>query len=86
MYLYLLHFTASLFSSSGSTSGKVADVDIVPCPTQPCQLHKGQSYSVNVTFSSSKYNFLGKSHPSPNLNVHRVLTVDPCCSCGEPEE
>ncbi|CAG10609.1 unnamed protein product, partial [Tetraodon nigroviridis] len=40
------------FPSSGSTSGKVAMVDIVPCPIQPCQLHKGQSYSVNVTFNS----------------------------------
>lgn len=25
-----------------------------PCPTQPCQLVKGTSYSVNVTFASSK--------------------------------
>lgn len=52
----------SLFPSSGSTSGKVAVVDIVPCPVQPCQLHKGQSYSVNVTFNSSKCNVLEKSH------------------------
>lgn len=29
-----------------------------PCPTQPCQLHKGTSYSINVTFASSKYRFL----------------------------
>ncbi|KAK0136387.1 NPC intracellular cholesterol transporter 2 [Merluccius polli] len=28
-------------------------VDINPCPRQPCQLRKGQSYSVNVTFSSA---------------------------------
>lgn len=26
-----------------------------PCPTQPCQLVKGTSYSINVTFSSSKH-------------------------------
>lgn len=25
-----------------------------PCPTQPCLLHKGTSYSINVTFASSK--------------------------------
>ncbi|XP_077394187.1 NPC intracellular cholesterol transporter 2-like [Festucalex cinctus] len=37
----------------GSSSGKVIIVDITPCPVQPCQLHKGQSYSVNVTFSST---------------------------------
>ncbi|KAM3870834.1 NPC intracellular cholesterol transporter 2-like [Diretmus argenteus] len=36
----------------GSSAGKVSMVDIKPCPHQPCQLHKGQSYSVNVTFSS----------------------------------
>lgn len=36
----------------GSSVGKVSMVDISPCPNQPCQLHKGQSYSVNVTFSS----------------------------------
>ncbi|XP_029901119.1 NPC intracellular cholesterol transporter 2 [Myripristis murdjan] len=36
----------------GSSVGKVSMVDIKPCPRQPCQLQKGQSYSVNVTFSS----------------------------------
>ncbi|XP_037097706.1 NPC intracellular cholesterol transporter 2-like [Syngnathus acus] len=37
----------------GSSTGKVMTVDISPCPTLPCQLHKGQSYSVNVTFNSA---------------------------------
>ncbi|CAL8286555.1 unnamed protein product [Lota lota] len=37
----------------GSAVGKVSMVDIKPCPNQPCQLHKGQSYSVNVTFNSA---------------------------------
>jgi len=40
------------FVDCGSTVGKVSVVDITPCPKQPCQLHKGQSYAVNVTFSS----------------------------------
>ena len=40
------------FLTTGSVSGKVVEVDFQPCPNQPCQLHKGQSYSVNVTFSS----------------------------------
>nr|XP_046268897.1 NPC intracellular cholesterol transporter 2-like [Scatophagus argus] len=40
------------FLDCGSTTGKVASVDISPCPSQPCQLHKGQAYSVNVTFNS----------------------------------
>ncbi|XP_043119346.1 NPC intracellular cholesterol transporter 2 [Puntigrus tetrazona] len=41
------------FVDCGSVTGKVAQVNIVPCPSQPCQLHKGQSYTVNVTFASS---------------------------------
>ncbi|XP_065144632.1 NPC intracellular cholesterol transporter 2 [Paramisgurnus dabryanus] len=37
----------------GSVQGAVIGVDIQPCPQQPCKLHKGQSYTVNVTFSSN---------------------------------
>lgn len=44
--------------SSGSSSGKVIIVDITPCPSLPCQLHKGQSYSVNVTFNSGEWSLL----------------------------
>ncbi|TMS21085.1 NPC intracellular cholesterol transporter 2 [Larimichthys crocea] len=40
------------FKDCGSSSGKVTVVDITPCTSQPCELHKGQSYSVNVTFNS----------------------------------
>ncbi|XP_036448606.1 NPC intracellular cholesterol transporter 2-like [Colossoma macropomum] len=55
LLLPLLVFTQAeqvAFTDCGSVSGKVVEVDIQPCPNQPCQLHKGQSYSVNVTFSS----------------------------------
>ncbi|XP_041809446.1 NPC intracellular cholesterol transporter 2-like [Chelmon rostratus] len=41
------------FLDCGSSTGKVAVVDINPCASQPCQLHKGESYSVNVTFNSA---------------------------------
>ncbi|KAI2654595.1 epididymal secretory E1 precursor [Labeo rohita] len=41
------------FVDCGSVQGKVIEVDIVPCPQQPCPLHKGQSYTVNVTFTSN---------------------------------
>ncbi|XP_052436237.1 NPC intracellular cholesterol transporter 2 [Carassius gibelio] len=41
------------YADCGSTEGKVSEVNIQPCPSQPCQLHKGQSYTVNVTFTSS---------------------------------
>ncbi|XP_065449440.1 NPC intracellular cholesterol transporter 2 isoform X2 [Chrysemys picta bellii] len=37
---------------SGSKDGSITEVNVSPCPTQPCQLQKGTSYSVNVTFSS----------------------------------
>ncbi|KAJ8288828.1 hypothetical protein COCON_G00014870 [Conger conger] len=40
------------YHDCGSTEGKVSIVDIDPCPTQPCELKKGESYSVNVTFIS----------------------------------
>lgn len=40
------------FLDCGSTTGKVVTVDIAPCPNQPCELHKGVSYGVNVTFNS----------------------------------
>ncbi|XP_074921958.1 NPC intracellular cholesterol transporter 2 [Chelonoidis abingdonii] len=36
----------------GSKDGSITEVNVSPCPIQPCQLQKGTSYSVNVTFSS----------------------------------
>lgn len=41
------------YKDCGSPAGKIISVDINPCPSEPCQLKKGQGYSVNVTFSSS---------------------------------
>ncbi|KAK2826120.1 hypothetical protein Q5P01_020334 [Channa striata] len=41
------------FVDCGSVSGKVISVDINPCNSLPCQLQKGKSYSVNVTFIST---------------------------------
>lgn len=41
---------------SGSKDANIIEVNVTPCPSQPCILRKGESYSVNVTFSSSKYN------------------------------
>ncbi|XP_028920343.1 NPC intracellular cholesterol transporter 2 [Ornithorhynchus anatinus] len=40
------------YKDCGSTVGTVMEVNVSPCPTQPCQLHRGESYSVNVTFTS----------------------------------
>ncbi|TNN56913.1 Epididymal secretory protein E1 [Liparis tanakae] len=55
------------FLDCGSTTGKVVLVDISPCATQPCQLHKGQSYSVNVTFNSAV------ESQSSNAVVHGIV-------------
>uniref|UniRef100_A0A0A1WCA7 NPC intracellular cholesterol transporter 2 n=1 Tax=Echis coloratus TaxID=64175 RepID=A0A0A1WCA7_ECHCO len=40
------------FLDCGSKDGNILVVNITPCPTLPCRLQKGASYSVNVTFSS----------------------------------
>ncbi|KAG5857543.1 NPC intracellular cholesterol transporter 2-like [Anguilla rostrata] len=36
----------------GSAVAKVSSVEVSPCPKQPCELKRGQSYAVNVTFLS----------------------------------
>ncbi|XP_008058371.1 epididymal secretory protein E1 [Carlito syrichta] len=41
------------FRDCGSQVGVIKELNVNPCPTQPCQLIKGQSYSVNVTFTSN---------------------------------
>ncbi|XP_044520877.1 NPC intracellular cholesterol transporter 2 isoform X1 [Gracilinanus agilis] len=55
------------FLDCGSQVGKIEEVDVIPCSTQPCKLHKGESYSVNVTFVSDV--------PSQNSTalVHGIL-------------
>ncbi|XP_034530627.1 NPC intracellular cholesterol transporter 2-like [Notolabrus celidotus] len=55
--LCLMGFTCAepvKFKDCGSATGKVTIVDISPCPVQPCQLKKGGSYTVNVTFTSDE--------------------------------
>ncbi|XP_024423567.1 NPC intracellular cholesterol transporter 2 [Desmodus rotundus] len=37
----------------GSGVGVIKEVNVIPCPVQPCHLQKGQSYTVNVTFTSN---------------------------------
>ncbi|XP_028627772.1 NPC intracellular cholesterol transporter 2 [Grammomys surdaster] len=73
------------FKDCGSTVGVIKEVNVSPCPTQPCLLHKGQSYSVNVTFTSST-----QSQNSTAL-VHGILAGIPVsfpipepdgCKCG----
>lgn len=51
-----------------------------PCPTQPCLLHKGISYSINVTFASSKEHI-----PSGSGQGQGIPSVSRCWG-GEREE
>ncbi|XP_012673167.1 NPC intracellular cholesterol transporter 2 [Clupea harengus] len=73
------------FLDCGSSVGKVALVDIHPCPKQPCQLQKGHSYAVNVTFTS------GVASQTSKAVVHGVIAgvpipfpipVEDGCKCG----
>ncbi|XP_010643793.1 NPC intracellular cholesterol transporter 2 [Fukomys damarensis] len=40
------------YKDCGSEVGIIKEVNVSPCPTQPCELDKGQTYTVNVTFTS----------------------------------
>ncbi|XP_069493731.1 NPC intracellular cholesterol transporter 2 [Ambystoma mexicanum] len=41
------------YKDCGSPDGKIAVVDISPCSVQPCELKKGETFLINVTFSSA---------------------------------
>ncbi|XP_072895359.1 NPC intracellular cholesterol transporter 2-like isoform X2 [Hemitrygon akajei] len=59
------------FVDCGSKSGNLTMVDITPCPSMPCQLYKGKTYGVNVTFVS-----LTATNTSKAL-VHGILSGIP---------
>lgn len=67
-----------IFDIIGSIEGKILEVDIGPCPQQPCQLHKGQSYTVNVTFSSGKLLLALFVLFSTNPNTPKVGETNTC--------
>ncbi|XP_006170610.1 NPC intracellular cholesterol transporter 2 [Tupaia chinensis] len=73
------------FKDCGSKDGVIKIVNVSPCSTLPCQLIKGQSYSVNVTFTS---NIQSKNSTA---SVHGILFGVPVpfpipepdgCKCG----
>ncbi|XP_063040114.1 NPC intracellular cholesterol transporter 2-like [Engraulis encrasicolus] len=81
-YTYAEHVK---FSDCGSAVGKVVLVDIEPCPKQPCQLKKGQSYSVNVTFSSNVASEGSKAVVHgviAGIPVPFPIPVEDGCKCG----
>ncbi|XP_020019135.1 NPC intracellular cholesterol transporter 2 [Castor canadensis] len=55
------------FKDCGSTVGVIKEVNVSPCPTQPCELDKGLSYTVNVTFTSSTQS------KNSTASVHGIL-------------
>lgn len=55
------------FEDCGSEVGVIKELNVIPCPVQPCRLQKGQSYSVNVTFTSTT-----QSHTSVAV-VHGIV-------------
>lgn len=59
------------FKDCGSVVGVIKEVNVSPCSTQPCELHKGQSYSVNVTFTS------GTQSINSTAEVHGILAGIP---------
>ncbi|XP_036625424.1 NPC intracellular cholesterol transporter 2 [Trichosurus vulpecula] len=55
------------FLDCGSAVGKVQVVEVIPCSVQPCKLHKGESYSVNVTFISGVWS------QNTTASVHGII-------------
>ncbi|KAM4662599.1 NPC intracellular cholesterol transporter 2 isoform 1-T1 [Discoglossus pictus] len=43
-----------VYKDCGCQTGKLINVDISPCPDQPCHLVKGGTYTINVTFTSEE--------------------------------
>ena len=39
------------FKDCGSQVGKIEELDVIPCSQLPCILKKGNSYTINVTFT-----------------------------------
>ncbi|KAJ8390812.1 hypothetical protein AAFF_G00099440 [Aldrovandia affinis] len=73
------------FLDCGSDVGKVSSVDIKPCPKQPCELRKGQSYAVNVTFTSNDESQTSKAVVHgviAGIPVPFPIPVDDGCKSG----
>lgn len=87
VFLPCFFFFQSLHFLTGSVDGHVVEVDIQPCSQQPCQLHKGQSYTVNVTFSSSEWLYASSSSLNKsdlNLGKQQLVCISHrCCESDQ---
>lgn len=43
-----------VYKDCGCERGKLINVDVSPCPKQPCPLVRGSTYTINVTFTSEE--------------------------------
>ncbi|XP_063295655.1 NPC intracellular cholesterol transporter 2 [Pelobates fuscus] len=60
-----------VFKDCGCTEGTIITVDVSPCQMQPCHLVKGQTYTVNATFTSKE------DSDSCTAVVHGILGIVP---------
>ncbi|KAI8482755.1 PREDICTED: epididymal secretory protein E1-like [Branchiostoma belcheri] len=59
--VFIVAFVASVavaesvkYLDCGSSVGKIAEVDVTPCPAEPCELIKGGNTSIAVKFTSNE--------------------------------
>jgi len=38
------------YKDCGTTGMKINDIKVTPCPVEPCELHHGQDYSIDINF------------------------------------
>ena len=57
------------FAIEGSVSGVINQVDITPCPSEPCQFKKGVNATMQVEFTPSRF------HVYIFVNSHRKFAI-----------
>ncbi|XP_072030269.1 NPC intracellular cholesterol transporter 2-like [Amphiura filiformis] len=85
--LGLVLFTSATnldYKDCGSKMGKIISIDAVPCPAQPCVVHKGANITVTVAFATNA------EATTTSTVIHGIIAgipapfPAPCkpCSCG----
>ena len=60
LFIYIISCHVSIrnavsFAIEGSVSGVINQVDITPCPSEPCQFKKGVNATIQVEFTPSRF-------------------------------